>query len=93
VSDEEKSWRAKAEAIRGVLADWNPVGVPPELARDEYDVYVFRVHRLLLDGVTTEQLGSELRRIEAELLGAATTRSGQLRELAERMIAAYAMAD
>lgn len=88
-----RRWKARSTAIAGVLAEWNPIELPPEIARTEYDAYANRLHHLLCDGADLERLVNELRRIEAVLFVAPETPSPKLRQIADHLRAAFSEAD
>jgi hypothetical protein len=41
----EKSASQVYKEVGAILAEWNPIGVPPELALDEYQAYIAKVYR------------------------------------------------
>jgi len=68
---EKHESRRIGAAIRYVLMDvWDPIGVKNEPnAQDEYDGYLGGVYKLLVSGVSDEQIQDHLWRIVTERMG------------------------
>ena len=82
----EKAREIQGEIGRILLRHWDPVGVRDEpRARDEYDHYVGGVYRLLASGASPEAVAEHLCAVEAEWMGLAQARPGNLLPVAAKL--------
>jgi len=75
--DREQAHALMAAAIRLILeAEWDPAGLAGEpYARQEYELYVPGIHRLLRHNRPESELTAYLRRVEAQYLGRGSSRA------------------
>jgi hypothetical protein len=75
-----------------LMQQWDPIGVSdvPEAA-DEYDRYIDRVHDLITQGASEQDIASYLQSVEIEEMGMVDTRGLPLLEPDKRIRAAASL--
>ena len=73
-SDERLRFKVMEEAIRYLLFEvWDPLGVNDLAPKDEYDLYIGEIYRLLADNPSADQVAEKLRQLEITKLANVTT--------------------
>lgn len=75
-SETTKRKRADAvmDSIRKILFnDWDPIGINDSAPEDEYDAYIGVIYRSLSSGATEADIAEDLRKLELEQIGSATS--------------------
>jgi hypothetical protein len=73
-------WRERGEAeLRDLLYDeWNPIGFPGLIPRDEYDIYLGPLVQRLQEGASAEEVADHLSGLRARIV-ATDNREADLR--------------
>lgn len=62
------------QKIRDILFDeWDPIGINDIAPRDEYDGYIVKIYRHLVDGADVESLMKLLHRLEVSAMESPTS--------------------
>jgi hypothetical protein len=70
-----------------LFKEWDPIGVRDmEGPEDEYEMYVYGVFRMLLDGKDEEAIANHLLEIERERMGLSQPTSGEHRIAVGRIL-------
>jgi len=87
ISKKERGLKIQ-DAIRQILFhEWDPIGINQDGVEDEYDAYIGRISRLLIENCSEDELIKFLFNVERDSMGLSPVSAEPLRPVALKLMA------